>query len=116
MEQSEVSKIYYINGHAYIFEITDILDAHMPAFDKIKNRVINDYIEDKSKEIAINRLSKELSQTNDLTTIAKQYNANILTTNYFKRTEPIKEIGSNTELQNLIFRNNDSKLIKKVLI
>ena len=114
MEQSEVSKIYYINGHAYIFEITDILDAHMPAFDKIKNRVINDYIEDKSKEIAINRLSKELSQTNDLTTIAKQYNANILTTNYFKRTEPIKEIGSNTELQNLIFRNNDSKLIKKV--
>ena len=75
---------------------------------------MNDFIEDKAKEISIAILNQELSQINDLTSLAKKYNTSISTTSYFRRTEPMKNIGSNTELQNAIFRNNDNTLVKKV--
>jgi peptidyl-prolyl cis-trans isomerase D len=114
MEQSDVSKIYYINDNAYIFEVDDIKEAYIPGFTELKDTIVNDYINDKAKEIAVDELSKLILNETDLTNIAGKYNASIVTTDYFKRVEPISEIGSNTELQNYIFKNNKSSLIKKV--
>jgi hypothetical protein len=114
MEQSDVSKIYYINDNAYIFEVDDIKEAYIPGFTELKDTIVNDYINDKAKEIAVDELSKLILNETYLTNIAGKYNASIVTTDYFKRVEPISEIGSNTELQNYIFKNNKSSLIKKV--
>jgi peptidyl-prolyl cis-trans isomerase D len=114
MEQSEVSKIYYIDNNAYIFEISDIKEAYIPSLSEIRDTVVNDYIRDNSKEIAIDELNKILTNGSNLDELSKQYNTKIMTTNYFKRIEPIDNIGSNTELQNSIFRIKEDKLIKRV--
>ncbi len=114
MEQSEVSKIYYIDNNAYIFEISDIKEAYIPSLSEIRDTVVNDYIRDNSKEIAIDELNRILTNGSNLDELSKQYNTKIMTTNYFKRIEPIDNIGSNTELQNSIFRIKEDKLIKRV--
>ena len=114
MEQSEVSRIYYIDNNAYIFEISDIKEAYIPSLSVIRDSVVNDYISDKSKEIAIDELNNILTKGSNLEELSKQYNSDIVTTNYFKRIEPIDNIGSNTELQNFIFKINEDKLIKRV--
>ena len=114
MEQSEVSKIYYIDNNAYIFEISDIKEAYIPSLSEIRDTVVNDYIRDNSKEIAIDELNKILTNGSNLDELSKQYNTKIMTTNYFKRIEPIDNIGSNTELQNSIFKIKEDKLIKRV--
>lgn len=114
MERSDVSKIYYINDNAYIFEISDIKEAYIPAFTELKDIIQKDYVNDKAKEIAIDELSKLVSNEFDLMNISKKYNSPILTTDYFKRIEPVTGIGSNTELQNYIFKVNKNNLINKV--
>lgn len=114
MEQSEVSKIYYIDNNAYIFEISDIKEAYIPSLSEIRDAVVNDYIRDNSKEIAIDELNRILTNGSNLDELSKQYNTKIMTTNYFKRIEPIDNIGSNTELQNSIFKIKEDKLIKRV--
>jgi peptidyl-prolyl cis-trans isomerase D len=114
MEQSEVSKIYYIGNDAYIFEVNDVKESYIPKLADIKNKVVEDYKNDKAKEIALEELKQIVQSGKDLTDIAKKYNANIVSTNYFKRIEPIDEIGSNTALQVNIFKTNKNSLIKNV--
>jgi peptidyl-prolyl cis-trans isomerase D len=114
LEQSEVSRIYYLDDTAYIFEVTNIVPEHIPELIEIKDKVKKDYVKYKAKEIGRLYLKDLISKYKDLDKISEKLHIKIKSAGPFKRIQPINGIGSNTELQTIIFSSSRNTTIDKV--
>ncbi|MDY6820814.1 MAG: SurA N-terminal domain-containing protein [Deferribacterota bacterium] len=114
MQKSEVSKIYYINNKAYIFEVADIKKPYIPEFGTINEKIRKDYISSKSIEIANDEILNLINKGYNITKIAQEYNITPKATSYFKRVQPIPDIGSNTQLKNNIFTTKAGSILKDI--
>ncbi|BAI80526.1 peptidyl-prolyl cis-trans isomerse D [Deferribacter desulfuricans SSM1] len=110
LETSEVTNIIDINGVKYIFELIEKKKSYIPKFEDVKKEVINDYINDKSVELAKDNALSLIKKYNELQKIADSKKLSITTTPDFKRIDPIPDIGTNEELSKKIFNKGKGLL------
>jgi len=115
LELAEITNIIDINGIKYIFELEDRQKSYIPNFDKIKNEILQDYINDKATEIAYNKATEMIKNSKNIEEISNKNKLAVTTSPYFKRIEPIPDIGANEELSKNIF-NNNGKLLEKPFV
>ncbi|MGA1845971.1 SurA N-terminal domain-containing protein [Deferribacter abyssi] len=112
LETAEITNIVDIQGIKYIFELEDRKDSYIPEFKTLKEEVTNDFIDDKAVELAKQESENFLKKYKTINEIANNEKYSITTTPYFKRTEPIPDLGINTDLAQDIFTNK-GKLLSK---
>ncbi|KAA0259229.1 peptidylprolyl isomerase [Deferribacter autotrophicus] len=110
LDTAEITNIVDIQGVKYIFELEDRKDSYIPEFNTIKDEVTKDFIDDKAVELARQESENFLKKYKTINEIADKEKYSVTTTPYFKRTEPIPDLGINTDLSKDIFTNKGKLL------
>jgi peptidyl-prolyl cis-trans isomerase D len=112
LEPTEVSNIITIGNKQYIFEVMDKKPSYIPELDKIKPEVTKDYKEYKASKLAYAK-AEEILKLKDFKKISSTLKKSFITTQLFKRIEPIPQIGPNSDLTAQIFSTKPGDLLAK---
>jgi len=98
----------------FIFKVTKIEKSYIPAFDKIKDKVVNEYKKEEAKKLAVKegeRLIKELKNTTELKKLKYEYDE----TAYINFFSPNSVKLQDVDLSGITKLRNKGELLKKVL-
>lgn len=110
--KSEISQVIEVDDKQMVFEMTEKYDSFIPALDEIKERVTAHFVRVKSLELAQAK-AEEAAALATMDDAAEMLSQSYTTTPKFKRTEPIKGLGMNPELMEVIFKSEPETFIKE---
>ncbi|MFC2158868.1 SurA N-terminal domain-containing protein, partial [Acidobacteriota bacterium] len=105
LEDSGISAPVYTYQGVGIAQLTKVEAPRPATFDEVKDQIKDDFLEEKKKEVArerLNRVKAEISRS-DLETLAQKYEMEFKTIEEHKRGVYIGTVGDNPKIDDLAF-------------
>ena len=101
LSKSDTSQLIQDGDYIYLFEIEDVKESIVPAFDTIKKNVLTDYKKNLAGGIALENVSKYMVDK-DISAIAKQYNVRVNKYNGFNAETNLNAVDNVTLMRNIL--------------
>jgi len=102
----EISEVKDIGDAYFLIQPIERKEAEIPDLDDIKERVENDLVRQKQREAAESAAEKFLAQARSADSFddaAREAGVEIQTTDFFKRSQPVPDIGSSRQVSAAAF-------------
>ncbi len=109
LSKSDTSQLIQDGDNIYLFEIEDVKEAVVPAFNTIKNKVLADYSKSIAGGIALEEVSKYMVDKN-INTIAKKYGVRVNKYNGFNAESNLNAVDNN-DLKRSILTSDGGMMI-----
>lgn len=100
LKKGETGRVIKGKDVYYILKLVDIKEAYIPEMDEVRKEAEEDFKNEESKRLAENKLEELLKRFNEGTSfskIAEELNDKVKTPDFFKRTDPVPEVGRDEE-------------------
>jgi peptidyl-prolyl cis-trans isomerase D len=119
LPNDEISDVKQLGDNYYLIKVTETIEPQIQPMEIVRESIVLTLTSKLRKEKAKNEaltLVEKAEALGDLSLLAKENNLTLLTTDFFTRNQPVKEIGSSSELVKAAFALDSKNPVHKGIL